>query len=121
MHVIPELRWKLLYNWYCKITVIVKWKTLSKPIKVCKGTRQGGLTSPFIFNVGLFYIDYIDMLSSHEGGNITTNDVRFNIFCFADDTLLTIMCSTMVFVIIPKKQIVLLWAITLYYRTILVY
>ena len=25
MHVIPELRWKLLYNWYCKITIIVKW------------------------------------------------------------------------------------------------
>ena len=85
MHVIPELSWKLLYNWYCKITVIVKWKTLSKPIKVCKGTRQGGLTSPFMFNI--FYRDLVDMLASQEGG-ITINDVRFNIFCYADDILL---------------------------------
>ena len=83
--VISEMCYKLLVHWYNVITVQVKWKTLSSPIQVCKGTRQGGLSSPFLFN--LFYKDLVDILSQHEGG-VTIGNIRYNIVCYADDLLL---------------------------------
>ena len=83
--VISEMCWKLLVHWYNVITVQVKWKTLSNPIQVCKGTRQGRLSSPFLFN--LFYKDLVDILSQHEGG-VTIGNIRYNIVCYADDLLL---------------------------------
>ena len=77
---------KLLYNWYSDISVRIEWYTLGKDIQICKGTRQGGLTSPFLFNI--FYKDLVDILASHEGGN-TIDGVRFNVFVYANDILLT--------------------------------
>ena len=45
------------------MSVKVKWAgKLSSPFRVEKGTRQGGLTSPFLFNV--FYKELIDSLNS---------------------------------------------------------
>ena len=49
-------------------------------------SRQGGLTSPFLFN--LFYEDLINQLSDCIG-RININDHSFNVFCYADDLLLT--------------------------------
>ena len=51
--VIPDMCWKLLLDWYDRINVRVKCNGLhvGKLIPVCKGTRQGWLTSPLIFNV----------------------------------------------------------------------
>jgi hypothetical protein len=70
---------------------------LSEPIKVCKGTRQGGLSSPFLFN--LFYQDLINELSQCTGG-ININNISFNVFCYADDLLLAILtCSGLQFMI----------------------
>ena len=83
--VIPDCSWKLLHNWYSNMTVQVKWDRLSNPIKVSKGTRQGGLTSSFLFN--LFYKDMIDELESHSGGCAVDN-MKLNVFCYADDLLL---------------------------------
>ena len=51
-----------------------------------KGLRQGGLTSPMIFN--LFYKPLIDSLASSESG-IIINNRKYNVFCYADDLLLT--------------------------------
>ena len=48
--------------------------------------RQGGLTSPFLFNI--FYKDLVDILASHEGGITIIDGVRFNVFVYADDILL---------------------------------
>ena len=50
-HIVPDFFWKLLYNWYSAISVRTEWYTLGKDIQICKGTRQGGLTSPFLFNI----------------------------------------------------------------------
>ena len=83
--VIPDCSRKLLHNWYSNMTVQVKWDRLSNPIKVSKGTRQGGLTSSFLFN--LFYKDMIDELESHSGGCAVDN-MKLNVFCYADDLLL---------------------------------
>ena len=66
--------------------VFVHWGTsLSDKICVKRGTRQGGLTSPFIFN--LFYKDLIEDLNKCNYG-ITINGFNFNVMCYADDILL---------------------------------
>ena len=70
---------------YSRRATIIRWDSLGKNIEVCKGTRQGGLTSTLLFN--LFYKDLIDELSSHEGG-ISIGSMKFNVFCYADDILI---------------------------------
>ena len=47
----------IIVNWYRAICVQIKWRSaLSKPISVHKGTRQGGLSSPFLFNLCYQYL-----------------------------------------------------------------
>ena len=42
----------LLFNWYCKNYTMVRWNNnLSRVIHVCSGIRQGGILSPFLFNI----------------------------------------------------------------------
>ena len=84
-HVLPEMCWKILYNWYHKIKVQIKWNKMGKPIKMCKGTKQGGLSSPFIFNI--FYKELLDILEIQEGG-ISIGNRKYNVICYADDLLL---------------------------------
>ena len=79
------MSWNILYTWYGKITVRIKWNKLGKEIKIYKGTRQGGLTSSMLFN--LFYKDLIDELESCDGG-VAIGNKRFNVFCYADDILI---------------------------------
>ena len=87
MDVIPDLWWRILYKWYGVLHVQIKWnKQLSEPIRIEKGTRQGGLTSPFLFN--LFYQDMIAELNNTTGG-IKINRQSYNVFAYADDLLLT--------------------------------
>lgn len=92
MNVIPDDSWAMMVTWYRSITVQVKWgNELSKPILILKGTRQGGLSSPFLFN--LFYKDLIDRLSVCTGG-VRIGDSSFNVFCYADDILLCSLTVT---------------------------
>ena len=73
--------------WYCGLYVQVKWNhKLSESIKIEKGTRQGGLTSPFLFN--LFYQDLAEGLSNETGG-LRIKNTSYNVFIYADDLLLT--------------------------------
>ena len=89
--VIPDTYWRIMVYWYSRLTVQIKWGDgLSHSIKVLKGTRQGGLSSPFLFN--LFYQDMIQDLSNMKVG-ICINDATYNVFCYADDILL---CSASV-------------------------
>ena len=78
-------------NWYRAICVQIKWgSALSEPISVHKGTRQGGLSSPFLFN--LFYQDFINELSECTGG-IIINKQSFNVLN-ADDLMLASLTVT---------------------------
>ena len=87
LDVVPDPSWRVLYHWYTKITVQIRWNNvLSNPIKIEKGTRQGGLSSPFLFN--LFYQDLIVLLSN-AGGGVKIRSHSYNVFCYADDILLT--------------------------------
>ena len=70
----------------------IKWcKQLSEEISVCIGTRQGGISSLLLFNI--FYQELVDVLSKCPGG-ISINNYLFNVFCFADDLLLTSLSVT---------------------------
>ncbi len=87
MNIIPDRWWRILHTWYSKMEVQVKWnQKLSEPFKIEKGTRQGGLTSPFLFN--LFYQDLAEGLSNETGG-IKVKNMSYNVFIYADDLLLT--------------------------------
>jgi hypothetical protein len=83
---LPDKCWRIMYNWYTNIYVHLKWNNkLSLPIKINRGTRQGGLTSPMIFN--MFYQSLIDELNASEHGIIIDNH-KYNALCYADDILL---------------------------------
>ena len=71
------------------MNAVIKWNNITgNKISVNRGTRQGGLTSPFIFN--LFYQNLIDKLNTCNCG-ITIGGYNYNAICYADDIL---SCST---------------------------
>ena len=65
----------------------IRWNNnLSSDISVERGTRQGGLTSPLIFNA--FYQDLVQKLQNNNQHGIVINGITYNIFAYADDLLL---------------------------------
>ena len=89
---IPYIYWRLLVHWYEKLVVHIKWNNeISDVIIICKGTRQGGLSSPFLFN--LLYQDMVKEISNMSVG-ISINNVNYNAFCYADDILLCSLSIT---------------------------
>lgn len=90
--VLPDHCWRTLVCWYMDLSVRVKWGgEISHEIAISKGTRQGGLSSPFLFNV--FYQGLIDRLTDSVGG-IKIGDTNYNTFCYADDILLVSLTAT---------------------------
>ena len=70
----------------------IKWcKQLSVKIGVYIGTRQGGISFPLLFNI--FYQELVEALSKCLRG-ISINSDSFNVFCYADDLILTSLCDT---------------------------
>ena len=68
------------------LVICIQWNGgLSQPIKISKGTRQGGLSSPFIFNT--FYQEMIANLSTMSAG-VKIRSKSYSVFCYADDVLL---------------------------------
>ena len=51
-----------------------------------RGTRQGGLNSPLIFNA--FYQDLVQKLQNNIQHGIVINGITYNVFAYADDLLL---------------------------------
>ena len=87
MDIIPESNWALLYYWYQRMAVSIKWNNvLGSRIEVKCGTRQGGLTLPYLFN--LFYQDLIVLLNSKQCG-VTIQKYNYNVSCYAD-----LFCAT---------------------------
>ena len=60
-------------------------------IRVECGTKQGGLTSPMLFN--LFYADLVNKLQSSDCG-VRIGKNNFNCVCYADDLLLCSLTVT---------------------------
>ena len=70
MKVLPDASWNILYFWYTNVSARITWNNIvGKPIVVERGTRQGGLSSPLLFN--LFYENLVRHLNLMDCG-ITT-------------------------------------------------
>ena len=90
--VVPTLYWRILIDWYRRLTVVIRWAgTESMPLDIRKGTRQGGLSSPYIFN--LLYEGLIAELSEMNCG-VRVNTSSYNVCCYADDLLLMSLTVT---------------------------
>ena len=90
MEYFPPQHWLLLYRWYGNLKGMVKWNNnYSSCFRITKGTRQGGLLSPQLFNI--FINDLLKELkdSPHK---VCIGSCSFNSFAYADD--ITIMCTT---------------------------
>ena len=84
--ILPDRCWRIMYNWYADINVCLKWRNkMSSRIKIRKGTRQGDLTSPMMFNI--FYQKLIEELNISNNG-VMINNHKYNALCYADDILL---------------------------------
>ena len=59
INVIPDPCWRVLYFWYKRVTAQVRWNNcLSNVIRFHRGNRQGGISSPFLFNIFYHLIEY---------------------------------------------------------------
>jgi len=81
---------KLLYCWFSKCYVSVKWgDSLSSPFYVRAGVRQGGVLSPLFFSV---YVDDLIVKLRNSGLGIYVKGVFLGAIVYADDILL-MSCS----------------------------
>ena len=83
---VPCIYIKFIYNWYINQEIQVKYKnTLSQPWKMTNGVRQGGILSPFLFQI---YIDgLIDKVVS-SGIGCRMGYYMSNIIAYADDIVI---------------------------------
>jgi hypothetical protein len=83
---VPLLIVRILMYWYVTQTFTVQWGNhLSEPFKVSNGVRQGGILSPYLFNV------YMDELSGRLNNchiGCCLNGVCLNHLFYADDSVL---------------------------------
>ena len=90
--IISDEFWRLLNVWYSNMTIKIRWNMkLSNEIRVERGTRKGGLTSPCLFN--LFYQPLIESLNLCNTG-ITVGGCNMNAICYADDIMLCSLTSS---------------------------
>jgi len=90
MHKIPDQHWLTLHFWYSRLKAMVKWNgAVSRTFCVSRGTRQGSILSPSIFNC--FIDGLLEELAQVTDG-VSIQGLRLNSFAYADDV--TLFCST---------------------------
>ena len=83
---VPAILVRALAFWYCNQTFTVRWgSTLSTPFNVTNGVRQGGILSPYLYNV---YIDDLSHILSKTQVGCYINGVCANHLAYADDTVI---------------------------------
>ena len=83
---IPSLFVRIIYFWYTQQTFIVRWGcTLSLDFKVINGVRQGGILSPYFFNL---YINDLSISLTKTAVGCYVNESCINHLIYADDCVL---------------------------------
>ena len=87
----PTYLIRMLIFWYRNQTMMVRWGSkLSAPFTVSNGVRQGGILSPYLFNV---YMDDLSLkLNACKIGCIS-GDLIINHLMYADDLVIFSPCS----------------------------
>ena len=75
-----------MYNWYNKLNVVVKWNgSNSKPFDETRGTRQGSVLSPYLFNI---FINQLLFDLNNSDAGVRISDALYNDMAYADDITL---------------------------------
>ena len=83
---VPSFLIKAIVNWYGKLKVCIKWNgVFSGVFNVYSGVRQGGVLSPFLFNL---YVNCIITELRRKRLGCCINDIYLGILMYADDILL---------------------------------
>ena len=77
---------KIIAFWYVNQTIVLRWgNSFSRPFKVRNGIKQGGILSPYLFNV---YVDQLSInLNACEVGCLV-GEVPLSHLAYADDMVL---------------------------------
>ena len=83
--------WRFLYNWYSNLEAVIKWDGhfhRQYSFKVTRGTRQGSIISPILYNI--FLSDLMKQLNKSEFGLCISNEL-YSSFAYAND--ITLFCA----------------------------
>ena len=87
---VPGYLVRILIFWYSNQKMCVRWgNTMSKGFKVSNGVRQGGILSPYLFNI---YLDDLSNILRKQYAGCKIADRIINHLLYADDLLL--MCPS---------------------------
>ena len=83
---VPVYIVKLIAFWYTKQNLMIRWgNKYSDPFTVCNGIKQGGLLSPYLFNL---YIDNLSKQLNRTGVGCLAGVQLINHLSYADDMVL---------------------------------
>ena len=83
---IPKIIVRILVYWYSNQEFLVRWGShFSDSFGASNGVRQGGVLSPYLFNV---YMDGLSLLLNSSNVGCHIDNVSFNHLMYADDTVL---------------------------------
>ena len=86
--ILSETEWRFMYKWYKSLDVVIKWNGVihyDSYFKVTRGTKQGSILSPTLFNI--FLSELMEKLQSKQAG-LRIGDKLYNSFAYADDITL---------------------------------
>ena len=79
----PRVLWRLLFHWYKSLHALVRINGIDGNLfPVTKGTRQGSILSPYIFNI---FIDELLKELSDSPCGLRFGTSKFNSLAYADD------------------------------------